>query len=387
MTTKKSAFIHSPDLDKYAYPSHCPFNTARAGKTRKTLRSMGLYTGTGRSEVIPDIAPREIVEQFHTPRYLDALQRAAKGDFDLDSLKMGMGTEETPVFRDMYNYAMLACGASLKGVELILSNQAQLVFNPSGGFHHAQPELAAGFCYINDVALACMELTKANNRVLYLDIDAHHGDGVQNAFYDRSDVMTISFHESGKTLFPGTGFEYEIGAGDGKYYCVNFPLPEGTNDQAYKKAFKAIALPLIRAYDPDVIVFELGADTLAGDPLAHLQLTNNSYADTIYDLLDFDVPILMTGGGGYNIDNTVRAWALAWSVLSGTDIESQHASIGLGGVMLESTDWYGGLRDRQLPVDNQKHQGIMQSINDTIEKIKTTVFPFHGLNGDQGVEL
>jgi acetoin utilization protein AcuC len=138
-------------------------------------------------------------------------------------------------------------------------------------------------------------------------------------------------------------------------------------------------LPLIKAYNPDVIVFELGADTLVGDPLAHLQMTNNSYADTIYNLLDFNIPILMTGGGGYHIENTVRAWALAWSVLSGSDIEIQNASFGLGGVMLESTDWSGGLRDRQISEDHQLRDSITQTIDATIEKIRTTVFPFHGL--------
>lgn len=152
-----------------------------------------------------------------------------------------------------------------------------------------------------------------------------------------------------------------------------------TYDQAYMKAFNSVVLPLIEAYKPDVIVFELGADTFAGDPLAHLQLTNNTYADIIYSLLEFDTPILMTGGGGYHIENTVRAWALAWSVLCGADAEGQDANVGLGGVMLESTDWHGGLRDRQLLVDSRQQDIIVQDINTTIEKIKTNVFPFHGL--------
>ena len=308
-----------------------------------------------------------------------ALQAAAKGDFNVESLHMGIGTPDCPVFSDMYDYAVLACGATLTGANLILSGDAELAFNPSGGYHHAGPELAAGFCYINDVAIACLILAEAGKRVLYLDVDVHHGNEVQNAFYDRDDVMTISFHQNGRTLFPGTGFEDEIGAGAGKGYCVNVPLPIGTDDKAYMKAFKTIALPLIKAYGPDVIVFELGADSLAGDPLARLKLTNNTYADIIYKLLDFNKPILMTGGGGYNIDNTVRAWALAWSVLCGADSENKHANIGLGGVMLGSTDWYGGLRDRQLPINKQQHDIITHEIGTTIEFIKVNIFPFHGL--------
>lgn len=379
MAARKAVFVHSPRLEKYEYPPDCPFNTSRAGKVRKVLSSMGLLAGSSRRQVAPKPAERTILEKFHSVRYLNALQAAAKGDFNVELLHMGIGTPDCPIFGDMYDYAVLACGATLTGANLILSGDAELVFNPSGGYHHAGPELAAGFCYINDVALACLILAQAGKRVLYLDIDVHHDDGVQNAFYDRADVMTISFHENGRTLFPGTGFEDEIGAGAGKGYCINVPLPIGTYDQAYMKAFTTIALPLIKAYSPGVIVFELGADTLAGDPLAHLQLTNNTYADIIYRLLDFNTPILMTGGGGYNIDNTVRAWALAWSVLCGADSESQFDNAGFGGVMLESTDWRGGLRDKQLPVNNQQQDIITYEIKTTIDFIRANIFPLHGL--------
>jgi acetoin utilization protein AcuC len=221
-------------------------------------------------------------------------------------------------------------------------------------------------------------VAEEEKRVLYLDVDVHHGDGVAYAFYDRNDVMTISFHENPRMLFPGTGFEDEIGTGRGKGYCVNVPLPAGTYDEVYIKAFESIALPLITAYNPDVIVFELGADALAGDPLAHLHLTNNIYADVIEHLLSFDKPILATGGGGYNINNTVRAWALAWSVLAGADSGSDMNPV-VGGVMLESTDWQGGLRDRILVVSQTQRETVVPAVEATIEIIKAKVFPIHGL--------
>jgi acetoin utilization protein AcuC len=278
----------------------------------------------------------------------------------------------------MYDYAVLAAGGTLTAAKLILSGDTDVAFNPSGGFHHAHPERASGFCYINDVALACLVLAERYKRVLYVDIDVHFADGVAYAFYDRSDVMTISFHESPRTLFPGTGFENEIGNGQGKGYCVNVPLPVGTYDQAYMKAFVEVAVPLMTAFKPDVIVFELGADALAGDPLAHLYLTNNVYVDIIHYLLALNKPILMTGGGGYNIDNTVRAWALAWSVLCGAD-SGNADNPPLGGVMLESTDWQGGLRDRALVVSDQQRDAVMPAVEATIEAIKASVFPIHGL--------
>jgi len=190
--------------------------------------------------------------------------------------------------------------------------------------------------------------------------------------------MTISFHQDPRTLFPGTGFADEIGTGKGKGYCINVPFPIGTYDQAYMKAFNAIAPPLITAFNPDVFVFELGADALADDPLAQLYLTNNVYADVIDCLLDFNKPILMTGGGGYNIQNTVRAWALAWTVLCGADSDAQ-PSLGAGGVMLGTTDWQGGLRDRELVVSTQQQNAVMPAIEATIEAIKADIFAFHGL--------
>jgi len=190
--------------------------------------------------------------------------------------------------------------------------------------------------------------------------------------------MTISFHESPGTLFPGTGREDEIGSGQGKGYCVNVPLPVGTYDEVYMKAFETIALPLIGAYNPDVIVFELGADALAGDPLAHLYLTNNVYADVIEHLLSFNKPIVATGGGGYNVSNTVRAWALAWSILTGTGSGSDmdHA---VGGVMLESTDWQGGLRDRAFVVSQSQREMVVPVVEATIEAVKANIFPIHKL--------
>ena len=189
--------------------------------------------------------------------------------------------------------------------------------------------------------------------------------------------MTVSMHQNPRTLFPGTGFEDEIGEGQGKGYCVNIPLPIGTYDEAYIKTFEALVLPLIGAYRPNVFVFELGADALAGDPLAHLALTNNVYVEIINHLLSFNKPILMTGGGGYNIGNTVRAWALAWSVLCGADSPNHEPA--LGGVMLSSTEWQGGLRDQVLAVSNQQHDAVMPAIENTIKVIKSTVFPIHGL--------
>ena len=378
MTTKNAVFIYSSEFEKYSYPPEHPFNTIRATKVREIVSSMGMLSGSGKSEVSPKPAERIVLKKFHTARYLHALKTAASGHLDVEALQMGIGTQDCPVFKGLYEYSALAAGGTLTAAKMILSGQADIAFNPSGGYHHAGPELAAGFCYINDVALACIVLAEQKKRVLYLDVDVHNGDGVANKFYDRSDVLTISLHQNPKTLFPGTGFENEIGTGEGKGYCVNVPLPVGTFDQAYLKAFETIVLPLTKAYNPDVIVFELGVDALAGDPLANLRLTNNVYADIIDHLMKFNKPIVATGGGGYNVANTVRAWALAWSIFCGADL-GEDMSHAMGGVFLESTEWQAGLRDRALAVTEQQRDAVQPAIEIVIKKIKKSVFPIHGI--------
>ncbi|OGV63063.1 MAG: hypothetical protein A2283_23255 [Lentisphaerae bacterium RIFOXYA12_FULL_48_11] len=376
--SSKVVFLYSPEFEQYNYPAECPFNTRRAGLVRKTVMSMGFLTGPDRCEKSSVRATREELEVFHARKYLDALEMTGRGDLDAEGLAMGLGTPDCPVFYGMYDYASIAAGASITGARMILSGEAKMAFNPSGGYHHAGSNYAAGFCYINDVVLAAMTLANAGKRVVFVDLDVHHCDGVQSAFYWRKDVMTVSLHESGKTLFPGTGFENEIGEGDGRGYSVNIPLPVGTYDGAYLKSFREAALPLIRSYDPDVVIMELGMDALAGDPLAHLNLTNNVYAEIIGLVMNIGKPILATGGGGYNVDNTVRAWALAWSVLCGDQTEEM--SIGMGGIMLENTDWAGGLRDRVLLSDAGRRGTVDAEIDVTIARIKSTLFPIHGIS-------
>ena len=372
-----NVIIHSDELEKFSYPDTCPFNISRAGKVKELLLSLGMYTDDDAIEVPPVPADREILEKIHDPEYLNELQRAGEGQFDTKMLHMGLGTGDCPVFKGMYDYAALAAGATVTGAKMIVDGTAKIAFNPSGGFHHAHKYSAAGFCYINDVAMGCQTLTDGGKKVLFLDIDVHHTDGVQEAFYDRNDVMTISLHQNGKTIFPGTGFPRDIGEGEGKGYSINAPLPMGTYDDAYMKVIRSIVIPLIHAYNPDVIALEIGADALSGDPLASLNLSNNVYGDVIGQLMAFGKPILATGGGGYNVENTVRAWALAWTAFCGND--DPHGCLGLGGVMMESTEWSAGLRDREMMPDEQTRMTVDPEIDSVIEEVEKNIFPIHGI--------
>jgi acetoin utilization protein AcuC len=380
MDTRKHVFMYDSALEQGGYPEECPFNTSRPERVRQTIESMGMLSGDDREVVAPVRLTDAELQQFHTASYLDALRRAGAGELSPDeALQYGLGTPDCPIFKGLYDYVALAAGGSVTGARLILEERADVVFNPSGGFHHAQAGNAAGFCFVNDVVLAAMEFARAGKRVLFLDLDVHHGDGVQDVFYGRRDVMTVSMHESGKTLFPGTGAEDEIGEGLGRGYALNIPLPVGTYDRVYEKAFRAVVLPMIERFAPDVMIVELGMDALTGDPLAHLHLTNNVHADIVETLVEMKLPILATGGGGYNVENTVRGWALCWSVLCGEHLEAHDLTLGMGGVMLENSDWLGGLRDRVLLVDGGRRPEIDAEIERVVAAIRENLFPIHGL--------
>jgi acetoin utilization protein AcuC len=377
--TPRTAFIYSAQLEKYSYPPDFPLVVQRAKKTYDLLVSLGLLKGNRVLVVGPRPATRTELEKFHSVQYLDALRLAAEGKITPTASRMGIGTVDCPLFKDMYHYSAWACGATLTGAELILNGEADIAFNPSGGFHHAKAEKASGFCYLNDIVLGCMRLSEKGKRVLYLDLDAHHGDGVQEAFYEKNEIMVISLHESSETLFPWTGAIDEIGKGQGIGFNVNVPLPLGIYDEAYLTVFNKIVSPLIKAYDPDVIVLELGMDALAGDPLAHLCLTNNAYAEIISRLLHFNKPILATGGGGYDVEKTVRGWALAWKIFCCESCDRADSSLSMGGVMLQSEEWSGGLRDRVLPIPRKRRIQVDIALKATIEAVIEKVFTIHGV--------
>lgn len=371
-------FVHSPDLEQYHYPASSPFKTERAARAKAFLSSMGYFEGRDRREEPPREATLSELTRFHSPEYLAILERAAGGQIDETSLFAGIGTADTPVFNDMYHYPVLASGATIRAAELICDGEARIAFNPSGGYHHADAASAGGFCYLNDVVMGALTLAENGKRVFVLDIDAHHGNGTQAAFYDRSDIFTVSLHESGKTIYPWGGFENEIGTGAGLGYNVNLPFPAGTDDDTYYAAFREIVPPLIRAYAPDVIMLEIGMDILSVDPLTHLGMTNNVIADIIPLLLQFQKPILAVGGGGYSPEDTARGWALAWCTLCGIDLETDRY-IGMGGMFLGSSEWDAGLRDMRIYTMGEQRNAIVEEVSATIETVRSAVFPLHGL--------
>ncbi|MBN1309078.1 MAG: acetoin utilization protein AcuC [Chitinispirillaceae bacterium] len=375
MQSSSPVFIYSSEIASRHYPAGCPFKTERATETRSILRTAG---DSFFREEPPRRATETELRSFHTEAYLEMLQRISGGDLRAGDLFFGVGTDDCPVFPDLYPYAVLAAGGSIRAAELLLAGETPCCFNPSGGYHHAFSDRAGGFCYINDVVLACKRLLASGRRIFCLDLDAHHGNGTQAAFYDDPRVLTVSFHESGRTLFPWGGFEDEIGEGAGEGYNVNVPLPAGTDDDAFTRTFRAVVPPLISAYRPDSIVLEIGMDILAVDPLTHLNMTNNAIADTLPLLRDSAIPILAVGGGGYHPEATARGWALAWQVLCGVEPESD-LTIGMGGVFLGTTEVSGGLRDMRVYTRGGEKRSIDEQLEKVVGVVREKVFPVHGI--------
>ena len=376
----QAAFMYAETFEQWEYPPDCPFRASRVGDTYRLLRDAGLLEGADRRVVAPEPAAREALLAIHDTGYLDVLERAAGGDLGVDGLEAGLGTPDTPVFADVFFIGLAAAGAAIEAADLLLRGECTRTFSPLGGFHHARRHQAGGFCYVNDVALACEHLARAGRRVLSLDLDAHHGDGTQDAFYDRSNVMTISLHQSGKTLFPWAGFENETGSGDGEGYNVNLCFPEETYDEIYLQAFHEVVPTLIEAYAPDVVIVELGMDILAGDPLTRMALTNNTPTEVLAWLCSLDLPLLVTGGGGYHVKNTVRGWARAWETLC--DEDDDHV-IGLGGDFLGGSDWRGAWKDPVRQVSPEQRARVDAEVEASIARVKREVFPRHGL-GESG---
>jgi acetoin utilization protein AcuC len=220
----------------------------------------------------------------------------------------------------MHPVSLLTTGGSLTAMEEVLAGRMRVAVNYSGGLHHAMARRASGFCIYNDPAIVCGLLADKGMRVAYVDIDAHHGDGVQAAFYETDQVLTISLHESGRTLFPGTGFAYERGRGKGGGYSINVALPAYTDDAAYIRAFDEVVRPLVERYRPDVLVTQQGIDPHFSDPLTHLQISTRTREHAVRWFKDSPYPWVAMGGGGYALDAVRRTWALEFLIMLGAEV-------------------------------------------------------------------
>ena len=327
----EAAFIYDDALSRHELRQDHPMRPVRLRYTYELLESYGAFDGKTSRLVNPRTANEEELGWVHTPEYIDAVRRLSENPSgSLESSgspeavvrpeRFGFSDRgDNPVYPGMYDAASLSSGATLVAAEMVAERRADVAFSISGGLHHAAPTHASGFCIFNDPAIAIRYFLDRGMRVAYVDVDAHHGDGVQDIFYRDDRVLTISIHESGQYLFPGTGFVTESGSGDGAGYSVNIPLYPYTEDELYLWAFREVAPPLLRAFAPDVLVTQLGIDSYHSDPITHLQLTSRGYTEIIREFARLEIPWLALGGGGYDVGAVARCWSLAYGVMLGVD--------------------------------------------------------------------
>jgi len=314
---EKTGFVYADAFQGYNFGSTHPLRPIRLKLTFELMRSMGLLTSPAIEVHEPRTATREELLLFHERPYLELVERMSRSGSGF--LDMG----DTPAFKGCYEASALAVGASLTAVDLVMSGDTTHAMNIAGGLHHAHPSSASGFCIFNDPAISIAYVKKkySLDRILYLDIDAHHGDGVMYGFYSDEGVLDIDFHEDGHHLFPGTGFTDEVGAGRASGVKINVPLSPFTGDETYLRLFNEIVPPVVRKYQPRIMLVQCGADSHANDLLAHLQLTTKSYCEiaaVCHNLVHeiSDGRLVIFGGGGYNPSNVARAWSLIAATLA-----------------------------------------------------------------------
>jgi len=298
-------------------PEH-PFSPARLAMLVDLLDALGAWA----TPVDPPVATREDVLRVHAASLVEQVAAAGQPPPKPNARQFGLDTADVPVFDDMDAATRGLVGGTLHGARLIADSAATRVLQLGGGLHHARRELASGFCVYNDLSVAIHALREAGLRVAYLDIDVHHGDGVQWIHYDDPDVLTLSLHESGRYLFPGTGSVSELGEEPGRGLSLNVPLEPYTENESYRECFDRVVPYAIEQYAPDVLVAQCGADAHFSDPLADLMLTTQAYERLFRQIMDLadahaEGRLLLTLGGGYRFDATVRIWAMLYLMATG----------------------------------------------------------------------
>lgn len=320
-TSRKVCYYYDGDIGNYYYGQGHPMKPHRIRMTHNLVLNYGLYR---KMEIYrPHKAAQEDMTKFHSDEYIRFLKNIRPdniNEYNKLMSRFNVG-EDCPVFDGLYEFCSISAGGSVAGAIKLNKQATDIAVNWGGGLHHAKKSEASGFCYVNDIVLAILELLKYHQRVLYIDIDVHHGDGVEEAFYTTDRVMTVSFHKYGE-YFPGTGDLRDIGAGKGKYYAVNFPLRDGIDDEVYETIFQPVMSKVMELYQPNAVVLQCGADSLTGDRLGCFNLTLKGHGRCVEFIRSYNLPLLLVGGGGYTIRNVARAWTYETAIALGVEISN-----------------------------------------------------------------
>lgn len=362
MPSPRVSFYYDPDVGNFNYGTGHPMKPHRIRMAQSLIVNYGLFN---EMQIIrPPRASFEDITRFHTDEYISFLKSVSPqtmGEYGNRLHKFNVG-DDCPVFDGLYEYCQISAGGSIASATRVNHGDCDFAINWAGGLHHAKRVEASGFCYVNDIVLACLELLKYHARVLYIDIDVHHGDGVEEAFYTTDRVMTVSFHKFGE-FFPGTGDIRDIGKGRGKNYSVNVPLRDGIDDESYASLFKPIIEHVVKWYRPGAIVLQCGSDSLAGDRLGCFNLSSRGHAQCVDFVKSFGLPVIFLGGGGYTIRNVARCWALETAVIVGREIPEEIP-------FNEYFDYYGPDYSLTVPASNMANLNTPQYL----EKVRERIF-------------
>ena len=373
-----TALVYVDELSQYQLSTEHPLRPIRLQHMHELMRASGLLDLENIASPAPRIATKQEIETSHDPEYVSIVEAISNGANPRGMGEFGLGTPDNPVRLGIYDTTALCVGSTLTASELVTSGKADIAFAPAGGVHHhAMHRSAAGFGIFNDAVIAMKAMVEQGFRVAYIDIDCHHGDGVQMGHYDSDQVITISIHESGKWLFPGTGYVQEIGEGEGTGYSVNIPLAPYTQDDEWHAAFDVVISPLVRAFKPDVLFTQLGIDTHFQDPLTHLSLTTQGFDLAVKKLGVLAAEIgkwVAVGGGGYDLSAVSRSWTMALASMANfnlpNDVPNQFTS-------LSNMTTFADIPP--APAEQQYLDEIQSYNTQSLNEIRSLIFPKFGI--------
>ena len=374
-----TSFVYSHEQSQHVLSPTHPMRPIRLLHMQELIESVGILAKENVVYESPRLANEQEIALFHDPEYIDVVKAIDRGAIVPGMWQFGFGPGDNPPRSGMYRHAALAAGGAMLAVERILDGDTTRAFIPAGGMHHhAMSNRASGFGIFNDAVIAIKHLIERGMRVFYVDIDVHHGDGVQAGLYGTDQAMTVSIHESGQWLFPGTGGPDETGTGQGDGYSVNIPLAPYTDDALWHQAFDAVIPDLAEAFEPDLIFTQLGIDTHRDDPLAHLSLTTQGHNLAVQKFARMveaiGCPWISVGGGGYDMSAVARAWTMDLATIADfnlpPEIPDSYTSLSNLETFHDSADYR---------IDPDVRSDIVDHNNAAIEEVKRRIFPRFGL--------
>ncbi|KAI0737848.1 histone deacetylase RPD3 [Daedaleopsis nitida] len=362
MSKRRVAYYYDPDVGAYSYGvSHA----MKPQRMRITHELVSAYDMLPKMHVLrPKRATAEMMTRFHTDEYVEFLSKVTHDNarrLTYQGTRFLVG-EDNPPFEGVFEFSSISAGGSIAAAKRLMEGEADIAINWAGGLHHAKKREASGFCYINDIVLGILEMLRYVPRVLYIDIDCHHGDGVEEAFYTTDRVMTFSLHKYGE-FFPGTGQLSDFGRGKGKGYAVNIPLKDGINDESYKSIFEPVLDMILDVYRPSAIVLQCGADSLSGDKLGGLNLTMHGHARCVKYVRSKNIPLMLLGGGGYTVKNVARAWTYETACALGIE-----DNIDLNLPWNECFEWFGPRYRLEVLESNLEDMNIKEGSLDGVRR-------------------